>query len=458
MNEQDNVKIENEQVTATAEVTTPEIIPAAPAVETLTVETLEPVVESLDGVTFTDPQPAAVPETAPVEQTTGTLIISDVPSTEAEVAPQTEAPAPVAVPEIVPSVAEPVSEAPAPAPEPVTTPEVEPVKEEKKKEVKEKPKKEKKPFNPLLIVLLVVGLAIGVGAGFLLSGSMKKQDSGNNSNNNKPANDDTPVTTPDTYRVLFRDYLFDIPSGYNVQVNDNRLLILGSDTTYAIELKDNSYDLVNSNKDNIKSGYESKNFVVSNMDEKNVGSSNYLFFDLNNGDNIRVFFRQNNPTSIFIGVIKKIDGSATINDSDLFVIDQILSTANLSNHRSSGEENGEVGASFDDVFVVFNEVTLDENAVPATPENTENTENTENVEPTPEEKTEPVAPEAPETPEENKPVEENKTENNTTEEKPAENNATPPEENPSTPSEETTTPSEDSGASNEETTTPGEGQ
>ena len=422
MNEQENVNVVNEQVTTpVAEPTTdatPEVVPAAPAVETL-----EPVVETLDGVTVesSQPEPKTTPAPAPVttEQSTGSVILTGVPSSEAPAASATEAPAPapVSAPEIIPAAA-PATEAPAPAPTPAPT--AEPPKEENKKEAKEKGKKEKKekepkekkPFNPLLIILLVVGLVIGVGAGILISGSMKKEDSGNTST----SDDVTSVVTPSTYKVLFRDYLFDVPTDYDVQVNNNRLLIIGQGITYAVEIRDNSYEVISNNKVNIREGYENKNYVVNNMEEKYLGSGNYLVFDLNNGNNLRVFIRQNNPTSVFVGVIKKSDSAAAIEDSDLTVVDQILASASLSNHRSNSEETGETDTSFDDLFVTFNGVQLDESAVPDTAQ-------TPTEENTPEQKPD----ETPATP----------TEEKTPEQKPEETTTTPTEQNAPSSGEET---------------------
>ena len=436
MNEQENVKIENEQVT------TPVVEPttAAPVAPTA------PIVETLDGVTVVESEPIPEPETTVASQPVGTVILTDVPTTEAPAAPVTEAPAAsTPAPEIIPAATTaPVTEAPVPETQPAT----EPAKEEKKKEKKEKVPKEKKPFNTLLIILLVVGLAIGVGAGILISNSMKKEDSGNST----PANDNATVEPPNSYRVLFRDYVFDIPSSYGVQVVNNRLIIHGDGTTYAVELIENSYTLISNNKDAIKAGYE-KMYTVKNMDEKDLGSGNYLVFDIDYGTNARLFFKQNNPTTVFIGVITKSDESGIINDYDLSIIDQILSSATLSNDRANpGEENGEKDPKLDEVFYIFSGITLDENAVPEEPK--------QEVESTPTETDENVTPETPDNTTEQVFPEEKPVEENTTEQTPTENTATPTEENNNTTTEENTTPSNDSNSTEnpggEESTTPSE--
>ena len=355
-----------------------------------------------------------MPPAAPV-QGEGSVILTGVPTSEAPVAQAAATEAPVLAPEIIPAAAAPapVTEAPAPAPAP--TPAPEPAKEEKKgkekkekKEKTEKTDKEKKPFNPLLIILLVVGIAIG-------------EESGNEVN---PSNNEIPAPAANSYRVLYKDYLFDVPKEYDVQVYNNVLYIIGDGITYAVELKDNSYDTINNNKSSIKNGYESSNYKVNNMEEKYYGSANYLVFDMNNGNNIRVFFRQNNATSLFIGVIKKADEASVIDDGDLSVIDGILSSASVSTHRSNGEESGKGDSSVEDAFGVFDKVQLDPNATPVQTE--------EKTEETPQESTET------QTVEEQKPAEE-KTETN--------ENTTPENNNPVEQS---------SGDSNTATTTPNE--
>ena len=383
-----------------------------------TVESLEPVVESLEPVV------ESLESSEPVES-----LEEPAPVTEA-------APITITEPEVINEVKEPASEA-VKEPEPVINEPAEPEaasepapekKEEVKEEVKEtkpeaKKKDGKKPNMVLIIIIVVLILAIVGGVVFLVLNNKGSNSGGNEPSINK-------LGTAAKLKVSYRNYTFTIPNEYTAEISNNRLILTGEGTVYAIEIKDNSYETIVSNKDSIKSSYEQKNYSVNKIEEMNISSHKYLYLDVNNGTSVRVFFRQNDSTTVFVGAIAKEDGSE-VTDNNLYAIEKILSTCTFGTDRVIIGESGEY--SFDETFDIIDELILDEHALQNNPVNEE--------EVVPEEKVE-------------EPVEENKTpEKETKEEEPVEEKT----EEPVTATDENTDNNENNEDNNsEEVDTSGE--
>ena len=313
------------------------------------VESLEPVVESLDDEpieTIDSGGSASAPSEVSTEAQPGFIEINSEASTTVQE---------VAAPEVIKSVETPeaVTEAPAPAvfeatAEPVTEAQTESpqeVKEEPPKALETKPK-EKKRVSPVLVIVVILLIALAGAAGYFIATTLGGKESSGSTN---PSG----VSTASVDKVVFSGLTFDIPKSYSATIADNMLSIEDSNgVNYAITVDDRSYANISANKDMFKNNFESNGYTTKDYVEKDVAGSRYLYIDLNNGTNIRTFFRSIDPTSTFIGVIVRGDNSE-VTDEDLNTIEKILVTAR--EDASSREINGPEGSftSYDDIFSIL---------------------------------------------------------------------------------------------------------
>lgn len=299
------------------------------------VETLDeaPIVESLDTSVKLDIQPEVVTETAP-----GFVDIKSEPVTEAATF---QAPAPEPV--VISAVTEPVTEKTTPVVEAPSEPVTEPAKEEAPKPLEAK-SKEKKKINPVLIIVIILLVLLGVACGFFIAKSLNSKDNGNNNNPVKE------VKTGSITKVIYDKYTFDVPKTYTSTISNDMLTIEDEDgDSYAIVVDERSYSNISSKRNSFKTNFENNGYTTKEFVEKEIIGSKYLYIDINKGTNVRTFFRSLDSTTTFIGVIVRADGSE-VTDNNLNTIEKILSTAKEDsiNRGITTPENGIT--PYDDVF------------------------------------------------------------------------------------------------------------
>lgn len=168
------------------------------------------------------------------------------------------------------------------------------------------------------------------------SSSIDNNQSVNGNTNNNTNNSNPKLVDYESFAVKFRGYTFRIPTNIVYETLNNSILLEDENGTWStyIEVLDGSYDVIQSQKNELQMIYQNQGFASSSPSEKNINGVNFITLEVSKGGNNALLGISNASATHFFGATV-YDNKNSFDYNILNIISKILGSATYSNDTNN---------------------------------------------------------------------------------------------------------------------------